>query len=200
VGQQVRCGGEAGMSTRWSEYARLAGDDYRTPGWVVRVVVPQLHHRDCRWIWACADHDDSELVRVFHEAGLGVTASAEDFLAKTALPDPKIDCIGTNPPFKLARQFIEHALTLAPVVAMLARQDYDCAKTREHLFACCESFAANITLIDRIVWVRRTDGIKEAPSDNHCWLIWDRRHQGPPTLSYARRDEIRRAQFGDAAA
>jgi hypothetical protein len=94
----------------------------------------------------------------------------------------------TNPPFgvggKLAVKFIKHALELTPVVAMLARIDFDSGKTRTDLFRDCPTFAHKIVLLDRIVWFARAGA--PGPSENHCWLIWDRRHYGPPTIGYAR--------------
>jgi hypothetical protein len=37
----------------------------------------------------------------------------------------------------------------------------------------------------RIRWFEDSNG---SPSFNHCWMIWDRQHRGPPTLAYASRD------------
>jgi hypothetical protein len=55
------------------------------------------------------------------------------------------DAIITNPPYLLAREFIEHALRLTEattgMVAMLLRTDYDHAATRQHLFSGCPAFA-----------------------------------------------------------
>ena len=73
----------------------------------------------------------------------------------------------TNPPYTLARAFIEHALALtkphAGIIAMLLRTGYDHAATRQHLFAGCPIFAKKLVLTKRIVWF---DGPKPAPSFN----------------------------------
>jgi hypothetical protein len=62
----------------------------------------------------------------------------------------------TNPPFRRAREFIEHALAVTKphegFVAILLRVDYDSARTRQHLFAHCRAFARKIVLTRRIVW------------------------------------------------
>jgi hypothetical protein len=85
----------------------------------------------------------------------------------------------------MACRFIAHALELVPVVAMLLRIDFDSGKTRAGLFRDCAAFAQKIVLLDRIVWFEREGA--PGPSENHCWMIWNRRHRGPPTISYARR-------------
>jgi hypothetical protein len=68
------------------------------------------------------------------------------------------------------------------VVAMLLRTDFDHAATRAHLFARCSMFAKKVILTKRIRWFDDSNG---SPSFNHCWMIWDRLHRGPPTLAYA---------------
>jgi hypothetical protein len=94
-----------------------------------------------------------------------------------------VDAIVTNPPYSLARQFIERALAVLGngVVAMLLRADFDCAKTRSHLFAKCPSFSKKVVLTKRVVWFDRPGA---APSFNHSWFIWDGLHKGPPTIEY----------------
>ena len=55
----------------------------------------------------------------------------------------------------------------------------------KHLFADCAVFAKRVVLTKRIRWFEDSNG---SPSFNHCWMIWDRRHRGPPTLAYASDD------------
>jgi hypothetical protein len=61
------------------------------------------------------------------------------------------------------------------------------AATRAHLFADCPMFAKKVVLTKRIQWFEDSNG---SPSFNHCWMIWDRQHQGPPTLAYASGSEV----------
>src|SRR5262245_54202695 len=97
-------------------------------------------------------------------------------------PDSVADLI-TNPPYgegrrgELAVRFIEHALELkVPRVAMLLRNDFDSALTRQHLFRFNPYFSTKIVLLNRIKWF---DG-PSSPSDNHSWFIWDHTHAGDP--------------------
>ena len=51
------------------------------------------------------------------------------------------------------------------------------------LFRDNPRFAGKLVLLDRIKWFEGPS----APSDNHAWFVWDRRHQGPPWIAYAGR-------------
>ena len=96
-----------------------------------------------------------------------------------------VDAIVTNPPYRYATQFIEHALRLTSggggKVAMLLRTDFDHAKKRRHLFSDCRAFACKLVLTKRILWIENSTG---QPSFNHAWYIWDHKHASKPTLEY----------------
>jgi len=74
------------------------------------------------------------------------------------------------------------------IVARLLRTDFDHAARRAHLFAGFAMFAKKVVLTKRIQWFEGSNG---SPSFNHCWMIWDRQHRGPPTLAYASHDYSR---------
>lgn len=170
------------MSQRESGYARKERDLYETPEWVTAALCPHLHC-DIRHIWEPAA-GSGQMARALQATGRNVVSTdivtGEDFLT-TYMRGP-FDAIVTNPPYVLAKEFIERALSLPTrVVAMLLRTDYDHAKTRAHLFAGCPTFSKKLVLTKRIVWFA---GPKAAPSFNHAWYIWDKFHSGPPTLAY----------------
>jgi hypothetical protein len=176
------------VSQRISGYPRQPLEHYATPPWCVQIVARHLREQ-CKSIWAPADSEASPLVQILRAEGFDVVASCTPFLAHRTPPHDRVDGIITNPPFgrggQLASQFIAHAIALAPIVAMLLRIDFDSAKTREHLFRDCRAFAHKIVLLDRVVWFEREGAA--GPSENHCWMLWNARHRGPPTISYARR-------------
>jgi hypothetical protein len=163
------------MSQRHSEYDRIASDDYATPPWVTRIIIPHIPTTE---VWECAA-GDGKMVRVMRKAGLIVRSTTlsektgrGNFLTATNEHDHY--AIVTNPPYSLAQEFVEHALDLAPFVAMLLPSEWDTAKGREHLFGACGRFHKKIVITQRIRWIV---GSKGSPSANHAWFIW---HQ--PTL------------------
>lgn len=168
------------MSQRDSGYERKERDLYETPAWVTEALLPHIPPPTvCIWEPACGS---GKMVRVLRDAGHSVKATdisdGLDFLLQN---EPHIDWIITNPPYEQAREFIEHALTLADKVAMLLRTDFDHAKTRQHLFGKCPSFAKKLVLTKRIKWFEDSTG---QPSFNHAWFVWDHLHVGPPVLVY----------------
>lgn len=180
------------MSQRHSEYKRQPNDLYETPAWVTEAVLPHIPSW-VKHIWepACGS---GKMATVFRSAGYAVCATditkgvKKDFLKHPPLPlEHKwrgYYGIITNPPYKQAREFIEHALTCADFVAMMLPVNYDCAKTRQHLFGKCHDFDRKIILTKRIVFFERPGA---APSENHAWYIWDRTKtaSATPLLVYA---------------
>ena len=168
------------MSQRDSGYERKERDLYETPEWVTAALIPHLS-ADIKMVWepACGS---GKMVRALESAGYAVRATdidgGVDFLGCVEQWFTG-DAIITNPPYKHAREFIERAFCHARHVAMLLRTDFDHAKTRQHLFT--GSFAKKIVLTKRIKWFEDSKG---QPSFNHAWFIWNRSHQGPPTLAY----------------
>jgi hypothetical protein len=172
------------MSQRESGYERKLLDQYETPPWVTLALVPHLPVITGKvWEPACGS---GKMVAALRQAGFDVIGSdiadGVDFLCHPA--ESGIGAIITNPPYALAREFIERALSFdtVRVFAMLLRIDFDHAATRAHLFARCPTFAKKVVLTQRIRWFEDSTG---SPSFNHCWMIWDRLHRGPPTLAYA---------------
>jgi hypothetical protein len=173
------------VSQRESGYARKERDLYETPAWVTRALLPHLPPSLSVWEPAAGSGKMAEELRLAgHSVRATDIATGCDFLSA----DDAADAIITNPPYALASEFIEHALRLMKPrgsVAMLLRTDFDHAKTRQHLFSGCAAFAKKVVLTRRIVWF---EGPKAAPSFNHCWMIWDWKHRGPPVLAYGPED------------
>jgi hypothetical protein len=178
--------GASEMSQRWSEYARIVGDRYLTPEWVTLALIPHLPRTPTRILEPAAGAGDMAgvLRTVAEVVACDIADGGEDFLAAATALD--CDAVITNPPYKLATEFIERALAAteyaAGMVAMLLRVDFDSAKCRRHLFADCPAFAKKVVLTQRIRWFADSTG---SPSFNHAWYLWCWRHQGPATIGYA---------------
>ena len=182
------------MSQRKSGYERKERDLYHTPEWVTKCLLDHIPiHVGKVWEPAAGDGHMAEVLKerfdvwqsdIYPTQNLDAVA---DFLV-SKLPE-SFSAIITNPPYDKALNFIELALRLTEprngFVAMLLRSDYDHAKTRRHLFEDCPSFSKKIILRKRIAWVVEDNGKpKSSPSFNHCWMIWDHQHKGPPILAY----------------
>jgi hypothetical protein len=170
------------MSQRDSGYERKERDLYETPAWVTEALLP--HMRLCQTIWEPAA-GPGKMVQVLGRVAQ-VTATDIDAGVDFLTAEPvAADAIVTNPPYELATEFIERALSfqrpVEGVVAMLLRTDFDHAKTRANLFAGCAVFAKKIVLTKRIKWFEDSKG---QPSFNHAWFVWDWKHSGPPILAY----------------
>ena len=102
-------------------------DLYETPAVAVHALlrVERLPH--VIWEPACGP---GAIVRVLRDAGHDVMATdlvrykgmtgRLDFLKVQSAP-PAVQAIVTNPPFKIANQFVAHAIELCPLVVMLLR-------------------------------------------------------------------------------
>ncbi len=172
------------MSQRDSGYARVAFDQYETPEWATRALLPHLPSRiEVIWEPACGS---GKMVRALRGAPFEVIASdiqtGSDFFAAGYIA---ADAIVTNPPYSLATEFIEEALKRmhpeSGVVAMLLRTDFDHAKSRRHLFADHPAFVKKLVLTKRIQWFEDS---KSSPSFNHAWFIWSWLNDGAPELAY----------------
>jgi len=175
------------MSQRDSGYERKERDLYETPPWVTLALIPHINDRlrpGAKVYEPAAG--SGKMLRVLADVGYMMDADdiseGRDFLE---CEQKTFDAIITNPPYELAREFIERAIYLTAardgLVAMLLRTDYDHATGRRHLFGDCPIFAKKVVLTKRIKWFEDSKG---QPSFNHAWFVWDRKHSGPPALAY----------------
>jgi hypothetical protein len=105
-----------------------------------------------------------------------------DFLTKRRAPEGT-QAILTNPPFKLANEFVEHALELCPLVIMLLRLAFLESERRTRILesgtlARVHIFRRRLPMMHRHNW----DGPKASSGMAFAWYVWSRDHGGPPTL------------------
>jgi hypothetical protein len=133
------------------------------------------------------------IVNVLRTAGYKVLASdlafydpdhfsGWDFLLERQLP-AQVEAIVTNPPFKLAEQFVAHALELCPLVIMLLRLAFLESGRRQHILegrglARVHVFRKRLPMMHRDGW----EGRKANSGMAFAWFVWDRSHQGPTEL------------------
>lgn len=176
----------------------VRGDDlYETPACAVEALLAVERLPDgIIWEPACGP---GAIVRVLRDRGHYVYAtdlvdyksddqddSAIDFLMEPQLPGVGyFGCILTNPPFKLADQFVRHALTLCPRVYMLLRLAF-LESERRRLILEDGSLARVYVFRNRLPMMHRhgySRTSKQASSAiPFAWFVWDRTHSGPTEL------------------
>lgn len=94
------------------------------------------------------------------------------------------DAIFTNPPFKIAAEFIRRSCERAPVVAMLLKSQYWHAASRLKLWA--DHPPARIyALTWRPSFLEKERG--NSPLMDVLWTVWDANHRGPTIYQPIRR-------------
>jgi len=133
------------------------------------------------------------IVKVLRETGRAVVASdikdygcpdaksGEDFLlAKEA--HGGVPCLLTNPPFKLATEFIDKATDLYPLTIMLLRLEYLAAYHKGLLdhkpVSRIHAFKKRLPMMHRHGWT----GPRTTTRMNFAWFVWDRDYHGPTIL------------------
>lgn len=107
-----------------------------------------------------------------------------DFLMEWKLP-PNCQAIVTNPPFKLANEFVRHAIDLCPLVIMLLRLSFIESEIRSDILdngklSRVYCFKKRLPMMHRDGW---TGPKTEHSSMVFAWFVWDRAQTGPTLLS-----------------
>ena len=143
------------------------------------------------WEPACGD---GAISKVLTERGYNVVSTdlvqrgygtgRVDFLLEYESQAPNII---TNPPYKLADEFAEHAVRLASgKVALLLRLAFlEGQRRRERLFKNAP-FARMWVFSHRLPRMHRHDydGPKATSTIAFAWFIWDKSHAGAPTIRW----------------
>ncbi len=167
-------------------------DLYESPPVAVHALLRAEQLPQVVWEPACGP---GSIVRVLRAAGHTVIASdlveydsgdqdhhGWDFLSERRAPDG-VQAIVTNPPFKLASEFVAHALELCPRVVMLLRLAFIESSRRTPILdgghlARVHVFKNRLPMMHRDGWA----GPKVSNPTPFAWFVWDREHQGPTEL------------------
>jgi hypothetical protein len=169
-------------------------DLYETPPCAVRALLAVERIRSgAIWEPACGP---GAIARVLRSAGHRVyatdlvdyespdqSASRIDFLLEQTAPSAEIGSIITNPPFKLAAEFVAHALLLCPRVYMLLRLAFLESERRSGILDSgmlrrIHVFKRRLPMLHRHGWT----GPKASSSIAFAWFVWDRTNLGPATI------------------
>ena len=108
--------------------------------------------------------------------------SGRDFLLEHKMPDG-CEGIVTNPPFKIAAQFVEHALRLSPLVVMLLRLAFMESERRCPILegaglARIHVFRKRLPMMHRDQWAGR----KANSGMAFAWFVWERGYTGRASI------------------
>jgi hypothetical protein len=107
--------------------------------------------------------------------------AGRDFLMEWKAPD-KCECIVTNPPYKLATQFVRHGLRLCPKVVMLLRLAFLEGSARSDVIdgnlARVYVFRNRLPMMHRDGWA----GNRVSSSIAFAWFVFEQKPKGAITL------------------
>jgi hypothetical protein len=166
-------------------------DVYETPEVAVEALLKVEHIPHHVWEPACGP---GAIVKVLRRHGHTVWSSdvawygngqceMVDFLAREQ-SHLASEAIVTNPPYRLAQQFVEHALHHTPKVCMLLRLAFLESERRRPILdngqlARVHVFRNRLPMMHREGWT----GPKASSAVPFAWFVWDRFHVGPATLN-----------------
>ena len=160
-------------------------DDFPTPPWATRALCEWLSTRyetggmSCRepaanrgfMVRPLREYFSTVVASDIHDYGAGFPQ--EDYLSgSTSLP---VDWTITNPPFRLAQQFIECALrNSGRGVAVIVRTAFLEGKSRyEDLFSVSPPTDV-LQFVERVPMVKGMYNNKASTATAYCWLVWDK--------------------------
>jgi hypothetical protein len=162
-------------------------DDFPTMPWGTRALCEHVLGRsasfDSVWEPACnrgyMTRPLAEYFKVVHASDVHDYGSSHwlaDFLFPTSFPNGRFDApewIITNPPFRLAEQFIERACSIATVgVAMLVRSVFiESVGRYERLFRERPPTIA-AQFVERLPMVKGRMDRTASTATAYCWLVW----------------------------
>jgi hypothetical protein len=109
--------------------------------------------------------------------------SVQDFLNFKPAWVNEIDAVVTNPPYRLAQQFVRHALTLCPRVFMLLRLTFLESERRRDVLEDSGLIRVHV-FRNRLPMMHRDDwaGNRASNSVAFAWFVWERGYTGKPEI------------------
>lgn len=186
-------------------------DDFPTPPWATRALCEWLKRRGepmeqmtCREPAANRGHMARPLGEYFAEViasdvfDYGAGYPVQDYLFP--FDEPVVDWVVTNPPFRLAEDFIRRALGHSRRgVAMIVRSAFlEGVGRYQHLFKLWPPSHV-LQFTERVVMHRGKLSANGSTATAYCWLVWLKEDHGKPTkfdwLAPCRRDLERAADY-----
>lgn len=192
-------------------------DDFPTPPWATRALCEFIGHystrpsaeMSCREPAANRGHMVAPLFEFFGHVlasdvyDYGVGYPVQDYLFGPDAHLSRTDWTITNPPFRLAQQFIERALRLSDEgVAMIVRSAFlEGVGRYERLFRATPPSLV-LQFSERVVMHKGRLAPKGSTATAYAWLVWFHRWQSPTAFDWVppcRKRLERASDYGEAA-
>jgi hypothetical protein len=161
-------------------------DDFPTPPWGGRALCEALQRRDMidpsiTTCWEPAanrgylrrglnDYFRYVAASDVHDYGAGF--AIEDFLFPSIDPTTRVDWIITNPPFRLAQQFLERALYLSPQCALLVRSAFLEGRSRYETLFTRDRPSLILQFAERLPMNKGVCRANMTTATAYCWVVW----------------------------
>lgn len=170
-------------------------DDFPTPPWATRALCEHLLEKRELAVQSCLEPACGRgyMARPLAEYFASVDAAdafqygyapVRDFL-RYPYEAASHDWVITNPPFRLAEDFVLRALIVARRgVAILARTVFlESASRYEAIFSKLPP-AAFAQFVERVPMIKGRLDQKASTATGYAWLIWDKQYSGAPQLKW----------------
>ena len=175
-----------------SKHERQKDDYYATEPLAARLLMSV--EKFSPFIWECAC-GEGHLSKEFEKAGYTVFSTdkvnrgfgyIEDFLQASEPPSPQCDII-TNPPYKYAKEFVEHALDISNKgrkVAMFLKVQFLEGKARKKLF---KKYPPKTIYVSSSRLKCAMNGEFEkfhSSATAYAWFIWEKGYTGDTVVKW----------------
>ena len=170
-------------------------DDFPTPPWATRALCEHILQKDelagqtCLEP-ACGRGHMAEPLKEYYarvdaaDAYYYGYAPVRDFL-RYPYESGTHDWVVTNPPFRLAEEFVLRALMVARRgVAILARSVFLESSGRYDAIFSRVPPSAFAQFVERVPMVKGRLDQKASTATGYAWLVWDKQYEGPPLLKW----------------
>jgi hypothetical protein len=171
-------------------------DDFPTPPWATRALIEHiLKPKAALAFMTCLEPacGVGHMVKVLHEYFADVKccdaydygyAPVRDFLTNSYRPY-SFDWVITNPPFRLAEEFVVRSLKIARKgVAILARTVFIESVGRYEKIFCRTPPSKFAQFTERVPMVRGRLDKKATTATGYAWLVWEKSARGEPRLMW----------------
>lgn len=191
--------------------AKDAPDDFPTPPWATRALIEHVIGREGLQKLTClepacgAGHMAKVLKEYFGEVRCGDAyeygyAPVRDYL-KFPYETNAVDWVITNPPFRLAEEFVERSMDVARVgVAVLVRTVFLESVGRYKRLFQRNPVSTFAQFVERVPMVRGRLDEKASTATGYAWLVWEHAVRNEPKLVWippCRRKLERPNDYGD---